>query len=116
MRLIGYGKLHALSTVAMPSDSVRPMKAVCSRPGKSPLGWGQERSSCSLRFPEDLDQPRERSPSQMCRLSIDAPVIEIATPSGSAWIAQPCILTVEKQVEEAPWCDRASNAIPVTTS
>jgi hypothetical protein len=92
------------------------MKAGCSRFGKSPPGWGQERSSCSLRLPENLDQPRERSPSQMRRLSIEAPVIEIATPSGRACIAQPCILTVEEQVEEAPWWDRAPNVIPATTS
>jgi len=60
--------------------------------------------------------PANAPPSQMRRLSIEAPVIEIATPSGRACIAQPYILTAGEQVEEAPWWDRAPNVIPVTTS
>lgn len=51
--------------------------------GESHTGFGPERSSSPLRFPEDLDQPADGGPpTRMRRLSTEVPVIEIAPPSG----------------------------------
>jgi cytochrome P450 len=91
------------------------MEAVSGRHGSSRLSSAREQSRRSLRFPEDLDQPPDGGPpSQLRRFAVEAPVTEIAPPSGrSMWLvtsyrAVRAVLADRRfardnAAEQAPW-------------